>query len=212
MRVGVLCSLLRCAERTSKSRAVSSPSETRAASAAQLSSIAPCLQRQPTFYGHRSNHSRYRLMKKSVPSKSTKSDLPVSKQTAGGVAGAIIGSVVAGPVGAIAGAVAGTMMGNRAARGKTLVSAGTKESAKSAVETVKKSVPALRRKAAGKKPTAASSKGKASARPTAAAKTKGATKSKAAAKSQPKKPAKKAAQGSSSGAKTSSARGTAKRK
>ena len=49
-------------------------------------------------------------------------NLPVSKQTAGGVAGAVVGSAIAGPVGAVVGAVAGTVMGTRAAKGKSLVS------------------------------------------------------------------------------------------
>jgi uncharacterized protein YcfJ len=59
-------------------------------------------------------------------------NLPISKQTAGGVAGAVVGSAVAGPVGAVVGAVAGTIMGNRAARGKSLVSTRTVKSVKGA--------------------------------------------------------------------------------
>ena len=46
-------------------------------------------------------------------------NVPVSKQTAGGVTGAVIGGVIADPVGAVIGGVAGAMMGNRAAEGKS---------------------------------------------------------------------------------------------
>ena len=67
-------------------------------------------------------------------------NLPISKQTAGGVAGAVVGSAVAGPVGAVVGAVAGTLMGNRAAKGKSLVSTQT-------VKSVKGAAAALRAKA-----------------------------------------------------------------
>ena len=59
-------------------------------------------------------------------------NLPVSKQTAGGVAGAVVGSAIAGPVGAVVGAVAGTVMGNRAAKGKSLVAPQTVTSVKGA--------------------------------------------------------------------------------
>ena len=67
-------------------------------------------------------------------------NLPISKQTAGGVAGAVVGSAVAGPVGAIVGAVAGTMMGNRAAKGKSLVSTQTVQSVKGAAAALKAKV------------------------------------------------------------------------
>src|SRR5688572_5089153 len=83
-------------------------------------------------------------MKKRAPSGNSNSQLPVSKQTAGGVAGAVIGAAVAGPVGTVAGAIAGTMMGNRSAKGKTLVSSGTKSTAKSAVAAVKAKVVGLK--------------------------------------------------------------------
>ena len=83
------------------------------------------------------------MKKKSSPPANT--NLPVSKQTAGGVAGAIIGGVIGGPVGAVAGAIAGTMMGNRAAEGKTLVSSGTVNNAKSAVDAVKAKLPSLKK-------------------------------------------------------------------
>ena len=64
-------------------------------------------------------------------------NVPVSKQTAGGVTGAVIGGVIAGPVGAVIGGVAGAMMGNRAAEGKSLVSPGTVEAVKTAAKGVK---------------------------------------------------------------------------
>lgn len=83
------------------------------------------------------------MKKKSSPPASA--NLPVSKQTAGGVAGAIVGGVVAGPAGAIAGAIAGTLMGNRAAQGKTLISSGTKKTAKAAAKVVKSKLPSLKK-------------------------------------------------------------------
>lgn len=85
------------------------------------------------------------MSKKSSPKKQS-DNLPVSKQTAGGVTGAIVGGVVAGPIGAVLGAVAGTLMGNRAAKGESLVSDGITKKAGEAVEAVKASVPALRPK------------------------------------------------------------------
>ena len=84
---------------------------------------------------------RFGGMKKKSSSPSVSSNLPVSKQTAGGVAGAIVGGVIAGPVGAVAGAIAGTIMGNRAAHGKTLVSSGTTKAAANAVRAVKDKLP-----------------------------------------------------------------------
>lgn len=50
--------------------------------------------------------------------KSSEFELPVSKQTAGGVTGAVLGGMVAGPVGAIVGGVAGAMVGEASAKGK----------------------------------------------------------------------------------------------
>ena len=67
-------------------------------------------------------------------------NLPISKQTAGGVAGAVVGSAVAGPLGAVVGAVAGTMMGNRAAKGKSLVSTQTVQSVKGAAAALRAKV------------------------------------------------------------------------
>lgn len=45
-------------------------------------------------------------------------NVPVSKQTAGGVTGAVLGAVVAGPVGALAGGVTGALVGDASAKGK----------------------------------------------------------------------------------------------
>src|SRR3954471_16283249 len=45
-------------------------------------------------------------------------NVPVSKQTAGGVTGAVLGAVVGGPIGAIAGGVTGAMVGDASAKGK----------------------------------------------------------------------------------------------
>ena len=67
-------------------------------------------------------------------------NLPVSKQTAGGVAGAVVGSAIAGPVGAVVGAVAGTVMGTRAAKGKSLVAPQTVKSVKGAAAELKTKV------------------------------------------------------------------------
>src|SRR5687768_9756859 len=86
-------------------------------------------------------------MKKKNSSPTPGSNLPVSKQTAGGIAGAVVGGVIAGPVGAVAGAIAGTIMGNRAAEGKPLVSSGTIKTAKTAAGAVKAKLPSLKAKA-----------------------------------------------------------------
>ena len=51
---------------------------------------------------------------KSMPEK----NVPVSKQTAGGVTGAILGAAVAGPLGALAGGLAGAVVGDASAKGK----------------------------------------------------------------------------------------------
>ena len=94
------------------------------------------------------NRKRVRVRTVCMKSKSSSphpsSNLPVSKQTAGGVAGAIVGGVIAGPVGAVAGAIAGTIMGNRAAKGKTLISSGTVKTASKAVKVVKDKLPTSR--------------------------------------------------------------------
>jgi hypothetical protein len=112
-----------------------------------------------TAFTIRYNHSvvvgdSFRMKRKSsAPHPS--SNLPVSKQTAGGVAGAIVGGVIAGPIGAVAGAIAGTIMGNRAAKGKTLISPGTVRTASKAVKAVKNKLPVSKpAKDASKTPSA----------------------------------------------------------
>lgn len=110
-------------------------------------------------------------MKKKSSPQAANLNLPVSKQTAGGVTGAIVGGAIAGPVGAVVGAVAGTMMGNRAAKGKTLVSSGVSAKAKGVVDAAKAKLPGAKRavskavakpaaKPAAKKSAAASSASK----------------------------------------------------
>ncbi len=89
-------------------------------------------------------------MKKKNSPESESVNLPVSKQTAGGVAGAIVGSAIAGPIGAIAGAIAGTIMGNRSAKGKTLISTETVKAAQDAVKAVKQKLPSKLRQPGGK--------------------------------------------------------------
>jgi hypothetical protein len=48
----------------------------------------------------------------------SETNVPVSRQTAGGVTGAILGAAVAGPLGAIAGGLTGAMVGDASAKGK----------------------------------------------------------------------------------------------
>lgn len=130
---------------------------------------------------------RTKCMKKKSSTQAAEINLPVSKQTAGGVTGAIVGGAIGGPVGAVIGAVAGTMMGNRAAKGKTLVSSGVSDKAKEVVDAAKAKIPGL--KAAGK------SVAKASPKPavrSVAAKEGSATKKAAASKPAPKPAAKSA--------------------
>jgi hypothetical protein len=53
-----------------------------------------------------------------VESGKAEKNVPVSRQTAGGVTGAVLGGVVAGPLGAIAGGLSGAMVGDASAKGK----------------------------------------------------------------------------------------------
>src|SRR5215211_5824705 len=68
------------------------------------------------------NMAKKTTAKKTRRPQSTVSDadtnVPVSKQTAGGVTGAVLGAVVAGPIGAIAGGLTGAMVGDASAKGK----------------------------------------------------------------------------------------------
>ena len=86
-------------------------------------------------YGRFAEPNRYKMTgflfmgsRRSNPN--TDQYFPISKQTVGGVAGAIVGSAIAGTVGAVVGGVAGTLMGNRTARGESLVSTRTLNSVK----------------------------------------------------------------------------------
>jgi hypothetical protein len=96
------------------------------------------------------------MAKKSKPS----SNVPLTKQAAGGVTGAIAGSIVAGPAGAIVGGVAGAVMGNRVEQGKPAVPAKAMAALKSAAKQVRrvpvgKAVSSLTaKKTSAKKPTA----------------------------------------------------------
>src|SRR5687768_5343941 len=119
-------------------------------------------------------------MKKKNSTQRGEMNLPVSKQTAGGVAGAIIGGVIGGPVGAVAGAIAGTMMGNRAAEGKTLVSPTTVKTAREAVQAVKQKLPSPKSRAVKSQPGTILKPAKSKSRKRAAAQ-------KTARKSSPKK-------------------------
>ena len=53
-----------------------------------------------------------------VKSGKTAENVPVSRQTAGGVTGAVLGGAVAGPLGAIAGGLTGAMVGDASTKGK----------------------------------------------------------------------------------------------
>ena len=85
-----------------------------------------------------------------------KQNLPVTRQTAGGLTGAVVGSVIAGPVGALVGGVAGAIMGDRSAQGKTLVPATTVKAAKKTVTTLQSTAASL--KPAKPKPASAPAK------------------------------------------------------
>src|SRR3954452_21165208 len=81
-------------------------------------------------------------MAKKIPAKKTKrpqqsgsntdKNVPVSKETAGGVTGAVLGAAVAGPLGAIAAGLPGAMVGDASAKGKKTV--------KKAVDTIRSEI------------------------------------------------------------------------
>ena len=77
-------------------------------------------------------------MSKKQPIEDSNLQLPVSKQTAGGVAGAVVGGVIGGPIGAVVGGVAGTIMANRAARGKSILPKPVVKKAKMAASSASK--------------------------------------------------------------------------
>jgi hypothetical protein len=81
------------------------------------------------------------IMSKKHPIENSNLQLPVSKQTASGVAGAVVGGVIGGPIGAVVGGVAGTIMANRAARGKSILPKGVVKKAKTALSSARKALP-----------------------------------------------------------------------
>jgi hypothetical protein len=129
--------------------------------------------------------------KSSAPGNDT--SVPVSKQTAGGVAGAVLGGAVLGPLGAIAGGVTGAMVGDASAKGKkpvkkaveairTEVSDGrVKEAFKSVTARMKTGIQSLRKKKKTKK-SATAKKSATKGRATKKAKAKSAKKAKTAKK------------------------------
>jgi hypothetical protein len=127
----------------------------------------------------------------------TEKNVPVSKQTAGGVTGAIIGGTVAGPLGAIAGGLTGAMVGDASAKGKRPVKRAVDairseiqevhltDKLKSVAERVKTKIKSFRK---GKKAKTAATKKK-SAPPVVAATKKSKSKSAKKAKTATKKAA-----------------------
>src|SRR4051812_20647256 len=59
-----------------------------------------------------------RPQQSAVDTSKSEKNVPVSKQTAGGVTGAVLGGAVGGPLGAIAGGLTGAMVGDASAKGK----------------------------------------------------------------------------------------------
>jgi hypothetical protein len=118
--------------------------------------------------------------KSKTKKKPAEKNLPISKQTAGGVTGAILGAAVAGPLGAIAGGLTGAMVGDASAKGKEPVKraiAGIRaemrdvhitDTLKSVGERVSTKIKSLRK---GKKSKAASTKKKSAPKSAAVAKT-----------------------------------------
>src|ERR1700749_4882384 len=86
-------------------------------------------------------------MNKNTKNPDVESNLPITKQTAGGVTGAVLGGMIAGPVGAIIGGVAGAMMGNRVEHGKPAIPEGAVAAAESMARKVQKSAGAKKIKA-----------------------------------------------------------------
>ena len=126
-------------------------------------------------------------------------NVPVSKQTAGGVTGAILGAAVAGPLGALAGGLAGAVVGDASAKGKKPVKkavdairseireAHLTDKLKSAAETVTTKIKSLRKGKKMKSPVgakgapASAAESKANAKPVKKKKAKVAATKKAAA-------------------------------
>lgn len=112
---------------------------------------------QATRTPHRGKYGLWRqriaiwliVMSKKQPSES-KPSIPVSRETAGGVAGAVVGGIVAGPIGAVIGGVAGAAMGNRSAAGEDAVPSEVVNVAKKAVKKVRSTKPGVQAKKAVK--------------------------------------------------------------
>jgi hypothetical protein len=62
--------------------------------------------------GKRSTSSKSKTGDTSTSARNDNVVLPVSKQTAGGIAGAALGGLIGGPMGAVVGGVAGAMVGD----------------------------------------------------------------------------------------------------
>jgi hypothetical protein len=128
----------------------------------------------------------------------TGQNVPVSKQTAGGVTGAILGAAVAGPLGAIAGGVTGAMVGDASAKGKKPVKRAVQaigseireahltDRLKAVGERVKSKIKSFRK---GKKTKAAPTKKKSASAPVPATKKSKSKPAKKKAKAAPKKSA-----------------------
>jgi hypothetical protein len=136
-----------------------------------------------------------------------RANVPLSRQTAGGVTGAVLGAAVAGPLGAIAGGLTGAMVGDASAKGKKpmkravegirseIREAHITDTLKSITERVRTKIKSLRR---GKKTKKAATKKKSASTAVVTAKKskskpakKGKTAKKKAASTRKKKGAKK---------------------
>jgi hypothetical protein len=135
--------------------------------------------------------------KTSRPQSSTQQqdkNVPVTKQTAGGVAGAVLGGVVLGPIGAIAGGVTGAMVGDASAKGKKPIKKAAEairtevtegrvgDALKSVTARVKTKIQSLRKRKKAKKSATAKKSASKPARATKKSKSKPAKKAKTAKK------------------------------
>src|SRR6476660_1218644 len=128
----------------------------------------------------------------------TGQNVPVSRQTAGGVTGAVLGAAVAGPLGAIAGGLTWAMVGDASAKGKKPVrravqaigseirEAHLTDRLKAVGERVKNKIKSFRK---GKKTKAAATKKKSASAPVVATKKSKSKPAKKKAKAAPKKSA-----------------------
>jgi hypothetical protein len=114
--------------------------------------------------------------------------VPVTKQTAGGIAGAVLGGIVAGPVGAVVGGVAGAIVGNDTAKAKVTAKKAMAVAAEKVDQASKTSASLMAKRKTAAKRKSAPQKSTVNKK---VAKKKSATKSLAASKPSPKKAAKK---------------------